>query len=199
MSSPPQLAYETTYHIWNRGVNRQNIFVAEANYRFFLEKLASHIAPVAQILAYCLLPNHFHIVIRIMEAEQIDKNYFELAKRPLPPSQAFSNCFNSYVKGFNKWAHRTGGLFEGRFGRKAVNSEQQLINLITYIHRNPETHGLINDFREWRYSSYNAIITQQKTRICREDVLAIYGGRQAFIETHEQPVDEGFIDTFTDL
>ena len=196
MSSPPQLAYETIYHIWNRGVNRQNIFVVDDNYRHFLKMYAQHILPVASTFAYCLLPNHFHLGIRTLAAEQIEKNYAALQKpQPLTPSQAFSNFFNSYVKAFNKWNQRTGGLFEGRFGRKPVKTHRQLVTLITYIHRNPETHGLIDDFREWRYSSYGALVGEKATRLNRDDALALYGNRMEFIEAHAQPVNEKEIET----
>lgn len=178
-------------------MNRQNIFVADENYHFFLRTYAHHVLPVAKTFAYCLLPNHFHFVIRTLDAESIDKNYaaLEKPKRPLTPSQAFSNCFNSYVKALNKWLQRTGGLFEGRFGRKPVFSQRQLINLITYVHHNPQTHGLIDDFREWRYSSYGALIGNKLTKVCRDDVLALYGNRDEFVEFHEQPVDEKEIRT----
>ena len=196
MSSPPQLAYETIYHIWNRGVNRQNIYLNEANYQFFLQTYAYHVLLVAETLAYCLLPNHFHLVIRTLDAAAIDRNYATLEKprRPLTPSQAFSNCFNSYVKAYNKWIQRTGGLFEGRFGRKPVTTQQQLVNLITYVHRNPQTHGLVDDFRQWRYSSYGALVGDQATKVCREDVLGLYGNRQEFVMVHGQPVDERAIE-----
>lgn len=195
MSGPPQLEYEATYHIWNRGVNRQNIFVADDNYQFFLHTYARHVGPVAVTLAYCLLPNHFHLVVRTHAARQIERNYQALGKpRPLTPSQAFANCFNSYVKAFNKWAQRTGGLFEGRFGRKKVTSQRQLVNLITYVHRNPQTHGLIGDYRRWRYSSYGALAGKKATRLNRDDVLALYGSRDYFVEAHQIDVDERTIE-----
>lgn len=195
MSGPPKLEYEAIYHIWNRGVNRQNIFLSDDNYQFFLQTYGQHVAPVAETLAYCLLPNHFHLVVRTRTAGQIARNYQALGKqRPLTPSQAFANCFNSYVKAFNRWAQRTGGLFEGRFGRKKVTSQRQLINLITYVHRNPQTHGLIDDYRQWRYSSYGALVGDKATRLCREDVLALYGGHSFFVEKHQDEIDERVID-----
>ncbi len=88
---------------------------------------------------------------------------------------------------------RTGGLFEGRFGRKPVTSQRQLVNLITYVHCNPQTHGLIDDFRQWRYSSYGALTSDKATQVYRADALALYGDRQGFIEAHDVPVDESTI------
>ena len=60
MPSPPPLAYDGYYHIYNRGNNRENIFKETRNYRYFLTLYAKHIEPVADTFAYCLLPNHFH-------------------------------------------------------------------------------------------------------------------------------------------
>jgi putative transposase len=61
------------YHIYNRGINGENIFKEERNYRYFLEKYAQYIEPIADTFAYCLLKNHFHIAIRTKsEAEIID-------------------------------------------------------------------------------------------------------------------------------
>jgi hypothetical protein len=61
------------YHIYNRGINGENIFKEERNYRYFLEKYAKYIEPIADTFAYCLLKNHFHIAIRTKsEAEIVD-------------------------------------------------------------------------------------------------------------------------------
>ena len=59
---------ELHYHIYNRGTNRENVFVEERNYRHFLQLYAKHIQPVAETYAYCLLKNHFHFLVRIKEA-----------------------------------------------------------------------------------------------------------------------------------
>ena len=71
MSSPPPLAYNCYYHIYNRGNNRENLFKQDRNYRYFLKLYAKHIEPIADTFAYCLLPNHFHLLVRIKgETEQ---------------------------------------------------------------------------------------------------------------------------------
>ncbi len=71
MTGPPALLYDTYYHIYNRGTNRENIFVQERNYEHFFELYTKHIDPVADTFAYCLLRNHFHLLVRIRSEEEI--------------------------------------------------------------------------------------------------------------------------------
>jgi putative transposase len=63
--NPLQLQYGVAYHIYNRGNNRENVFVEERNYRHFLQLYAKYIEPVAWTYAYCLLRNHFHFLVKI--------------------------------------------------------------------------------------------------------------------------------------
>ena len=188
MPAPDKLAYDTIYHIWTRGVNRTNIFIEDENYRFFLRTYIKHIEPVAATYAYGLLPNHFHFVIRTRPKPQRSKKTSEvLTPKLIDPSQAFSNFFNAYVRAFYRRNQRTGGLFEGRFGRKPVYDTNYLMHLITYVHQNPQLHGLVDDFRDWPYSSYGAItIPGARTRIERDKVLDCFGGLDIFQELHAQ-------------
>ena len=71
MTSPPHLLYDTYYHIYNRGVNGEDIFVEERNYDLFLRLFEKHLTPVADLFAYCLLRNHFHLSVRIKSEEEI--------------------------------------------------------------------------------------------------------------------------------
>ncbi len=73
MPSPPPLEYNCYYHIFNRGNNRENIFKEERNYRYFLKLYAKYIEPVADTFAYCLLPNHFHLLVRTKTVEELQE------------------------------------------------------------------------------------------------------------------------------
>ncbi|MFB6341095.1 transposase [Saccharicrinis sp. FJH62] len=53
------------YHVYNQGNNKQDIFFCKENYLFFLKKIETHISPYADIIAYCLMPNHFHLMIKV--------------------------------------------------------------------------------------------------------------------------------------
>src|SRR5215211_2852907 len=71
MTSPSPLLYDAYYHIYNRGVNGEDIFVQERNYDLFLKLFEKHLIPVADLFAYCLLRNHFHLSVRIKSEEEI--------------------------------------------------------------------------------------------------------------------------------
>ena len=73
MTSPSPLLYDTYYHIYNRGVNGENLFVEERNYDLFLKLYEKHLAPVTDLFAYCLLKNHFHLSLRVKSEEEILK------------------------------------------------------------------------------------------------------------------------------
>jgi REP element-mobilizing transposase RayT len=186
MTSPSPLKPGVFYHIYNRGTNREDIFVQERNYRYFLQLYAKHIEPVAETYAYCLLKNHFHVLARVKDAEPQDPKGLE---RPLG-SIAFSNFFNAYAKAINKAYGRSGSLFQHPFGRIPVLTQAYLIQLVRYIHLNPQKHGLVSDFREWPYSSYQAYLSNQPTRLQRDDVLGWFDGAQGFVAAHQLPIDD---------
>ncbi|WBL22845.1 transposase [Zunongwangia sp. HRR-M8] len=93
------------YHIYNRGNNGENLFIEDRNYPFFLSLVQKHIIPIAEIHAYCLLKNHFHLLIKTLNADSIVL------------SKSFSNLFNAYAKAINKAYNRNGSLFQDRFSR----------------------------------------------------------------------------------
>ena len=167
------------YHIYNRGNNRENIFVEEKNYSYFLKLYARHIGPIAETYAYCLLRNHFHFLIRIKETPR------------KPPSRAFSNLFNAYARAFNKMYGRTGALFQRPFRRIQATTPAYLRHLVIYIHCNPRKHDFVDDFREWSFSSYNTFLSDRPTRLRRDTVLEWFGGRENFIARHLAYLDFG--------
>src|SRR5262245_59442936 len=131
MQTSTPLEYRHYYHIYNRGVNRQNIFFEEQNYHYFLKLYVKYIVPVADTYAYCLMRNHFHFLVRMKTVEEQMKDQISpvpetaevsetsavLAKTsavsvPLKPNLQFSHFFNSYAKAINKTYQRTGSLFQ---------------------------------------------------------------------------------------
>lgn len=179
MSKPTPLQPGRYYHIYNRGNNRENLFYEERNYRHFLKLYARYVEPVADTYAYCLLKNHFHLLVRI-------KAFAEMAQsiKPLNPSRQLGHLFNAYSKAINKAYRRTGSLFEHPFERIEVRSEQHLLRLVTYIHQNPQKHGLIADFRDWPYCSYHALCSTLPSRLRRDEVLAWFGGPAELVAAH---------------
>jgi REP element-mobilizing transposase RayT len=182
------LEYGRTYHIYNRGNNREDIFREDANYRHFLALYVRHVHPIAETYAYCLLRNHFHLLLRIKDLEDLT-GLQDLSGLPRP-SQRFSNLFNAYAKAVNLTYQRTGALFQRPFGRVEVTSDPQFQWLVVYIHRNPEKHRLVDRFDRWPYSSYHAMASQVETQLRRDEVLARLGGYGQFERFHRTQVDE---------
>ncbi|MCO5186998.1 MAG: hypothetical protein M9928_18540 [Anaerolineae bacterium] len=198
MAKHPPLTPGHTYHIYNRGNNGETIFRGERNYRFFLERFVHYAEPVAATYAYCLLPNHFHFLVYILTEDEQRAKKPGVSEtpgfwKPLLASQQFGRLFTSYAKAFNKATERTGSVFENLFRRKLADSDRYFLTLITYIHQNPQRHGLIDDFREWPWSSYRALLVDRPTRIQRDDMLQWFGDRTAFVEAHRLEADERLI------
>ena len=157
------------YHVFNRGNNKEDIFKEEKNYTYFLSLLKKHVLPVAEIYAYCLLKNHFHLVIRINDIELLYDKYKEKSYL------AFSNLFNAYTKAINKMYNRTGSLFQEHLHRKRVEDEEYLTQLIAYVHLNPVKHEFSDDFKNYRYSSYKAYTLGKPTNVSCEYVKSLFG------------------------
>jgi REP element-mobilizing transposase RayT len=202
MHAPIPLEDGKVYHLYNRGNNREDIFRDEGNYEHFLKLYARHVWPVAETYCYCLMRNHFHLLVRIRDvranpsggatSEQLSSapnappDGFQFRART--PSQAFGNCFNAYARALNKSKLRTGALFERPFKRIEVDNEPYFMNLITYIHQNPQKHRFVDDFRDWKWSSYHALIAEKPTRLQRDEVMTWFGGPTKFIQAHQTPI-----------
>jgi REP element-mobilizing transposase RayT len=129
------------YHLYNRGVHRFSLFREEDNYYFVMRKAKAYCHSLAlEPIAYCLLPNHYHFLIR-QDGEQ--------AAGLLP-----QRVFNSYSKAFNKRHGHSGTLFEGSYRVVPVERDAHLLHLCRYIHANPVIHGLVEDVGDWPYFNY---------------------------------------------
>ena len=185
------------YHIYNRGNNRENIFVENRNYPYFLSLYAKHVAPHVDTLAYCLLRNHFHLLIRVKDDAEQRPERFKRSGRSLDDLDAttrgFTSLFSAYAMAINKATRRRGKLFQEHFGRIQVTSDEYLTNLVFYIHFNPQKHGFVTDFRRWPWSSYRGLRSSAPTQLAREHVLAFFGGADAMAKFHQGAVDERLI------
>jgi hypothetical protein len=94
--------------------------------------------------------------------------------------------FISYTLAINKQQGRNGDLFQRHFKRKLINEENYLINTVHYIHANPEHHHISNDFRNYEYSSYKLILSNNSTSIKKEEVLYWFGGVKGFLDYHSK-------------
>ncbi len=183
------------YHIYNHANGNENIFENEGNYYFFLRRYAKFINPIADTFAYCLMPNHFHIALKIksvLEIESIAK-YPKYNNIPSFCSKQFSNLFSSYTQAFNKQQSRRGSLFIPNFSRKLVEDEHYFKNLIHYIHFNPVHHGFVDDLRDWNHSSFESLFSKKSSSLNKEIVLDWFGNRNEFFNFHQKEIDERMI------
>jgi len=179
------------YHIYNRGNNKENIFIEEKNYNYFLEKMKKYLLPIADVYAYCLLKNHFHIVLRIKDKEKLPEKLKEKIHLP------FSNFFNSYAKSVNTAYNRTGSLFQEHLQRNRIENEEYLKQLIVYVHLNPIKHKFTKSFETYLHSSYRSFILNKETNIDRDFILRLFEGLDNFKFYHykRRLVYEGVMDT----
>jgi putative transposase len=183
------MEFSEYYHIYNHSNGNENLFQCTENYKFFLKKYAQFIHPICKTYAYCLMPNHFHLLIKTRDIEEVKlllKNEIEIDVLSKVISKQFSNFFNSYTQAFNMIYNRRGSLFMKNFKRKQVVSESYFVNLIQYIHSNPIHHGFVQSIEEWDWSSYQSLLSDKKSLLEREIVLEWFDGRDGFLKFHQQ-------------
>lgn len=183
---------EKFYHIYNRGINSCNIHYEKDNYEHFLKLMHRYISPVADCLAWAIMRNHFHLLIKVHEEEKI--LYYQKRKklRTLEPEiriyQQFSNMFNAYTKAFNKRYLRTGSLFENRFRRKIIEDDSYLKSLIIYIHNNPVKHKICKHPLEYNWSSYGEYFEKHSLLYQSNEVKRIFKSKEEYKRLHENEI-----------
>ncbi|MBU2921715.1 oxygen-dependent coproporphyrinogen oxidase [Winogradskyella psychrotolerans] len=171
------LKKDNYYHIYNRGINSETVFQDDNNMSYFLKLVEKYLIPKVNILAYCLLNNHFHFAIEVTsETKEVN--------------QAFSNLFNAYTKAYNKQNFRTGALFERPFKRKQIKDENYLKQLVLYIHKNPENHKIVEDFQSYKFSSYKSFFSESETLISRKKlyIIELFDTLENFRSTHSNKI-----------
>lgn len=199
---------ECIYHIYNRGINGQNIFFEERNYAYFLSQYAKYLCPVVDTFAYCLLKNHFHLLVQVKEQTEI-KRFFHSQRTkntPLPKeglhsadfvvSKQFAKFFSSYTQSVNKTYKRTGSLIETPFKRVEVEADSYFTQLIWYIHHNPQKHGFVSNYREYPHSSYHSHLHSKATKLERDKELQWFSSAHDYQHFHETQQDESLIQKY---
>ena len=177
------------YHIYNRGNNGGNIFFDSENYRYFLKLLAKYVIPVADIYCYCLMKNHFHLLIKAKNVDEINNSDLSYSTVETPmfvsASKQFSHMFNAYAQAINKRYSRSGSLFEKPFERKRILNEDYLRQVILYIHNNPVHHGFCASADDYQWSSYLSILSPSNSRLKRKEVIDLFDTKENFIYCHK--------------
>ena len=164
---------ECVYHIYNRANGFENLFKEKRNYSYFLERYVEFADPVAETYAYCLMPNHFHMMVRVRSEEEMVSNSGRETSQKFADlqglqnleglsvakavKQKFSNFSNAYAKAYNSMYNRKGSLFQANMKKKEVADEDYFTRLILYIHNNPVKHGFVKSPYDWPYSSIHQL------------------------------------------
>jgi coproporphyrinogen III oxidase/REP element-mobilizing transposase RayT len=156
------------YHIYNRGINSGIIYSNEGNMDYFLELAGKYLTKNITIIAYCLLKNHYHFIIKVIDEEHITK--------------AFSNFLNAYAKAYNKQQNRTGSLFEKHFKKKRIDSEEYLKHSILYVHNNP-----VKSIETYKFSSYSYYLNKKNPKhfnLSKSEILRVFDSFENFKHMH---------------
>jgi len=191
------------YHVFNQGNNKENLFYTKANYEYFLRQYDYYLSPYVDTFAFCLLGNHFHLLIAVKSEQEIlnlsllrevkDLKNTEVKDLKIEPhelvAKQFQAFFTGYAKAINLQTKRTGSLFRKRFKRVEVDSTRYLANLVYYIHANPQRHGIYPDFRDYSWSSYDRIMRNKPTKLQKQAVLEWFNDKQNYVDYHASVPD----------
>lgn len=193
------------YHVYNRAIGDERLFLDKENYEYFLFKWQEFINPIANVYAYCLMSNHFHFLLKVkwfptqaganLQGSQnlgglnvrAKEDYQKAFSKHI--SQQFSNFFNAYTKAINKKYERKGGLFIQNFKRRTIESQTDFANVMVYIHTNPVHHGYCKKPEKWKHSSFNEYRLMKSDFVRLSDGIQELGGVYNFIHLHEKKVE----------
>ncbi len=152
------------YHIYNRGNNKQPIFLLSLDYEYFIELCHKHIEPRCQILAWCLMPTCFHFVIEISD-KSLERIVWGGNEMP-SITNGFQLLQSSFAKKINHRENRTGSLFQQKTKAKLLETVDCAITAFWYIHQNQVKAGLVKNMHEWEYSSYKDYCGWRESELC---------------------------------
>jgi len=157
------------YHVLNRGNQKRLVFFNEWDYRAFLGLLkdSKKIFPV-EIFAYCLMPNHFHLVCMPHIGEEMSK---------------WMHCIeNAFVKRHHIYNHTDGLLWQGRFRNFPIQNDDHFITLLRYVERNPVRANLVPSAVDWRWSSARERIYRSKDRVIDNSPVYIPENWKSYVD-----------------
>lgn len=176
---PEPFVSDNCYHLFNRGVEKRIIFSSERDYQRFLQTLYYYqfagpkpkfstkdrfkvndfsLNPkIVEIICYCLMPNHFHLLIKQLKDNGI--------------TEFSGKVINSYTKYYNTKHKRIGHLFQGTFKAVPIETDMQFMHVSRYIHLNPYTSEITDNLENYTYSSYPHYIGLVKDRLCNSEIV----------------------------
>src|SRR3989304_3663026 len=178
MPRGPRLAFQNAfYHVFNRGINKQDIFLSDEDYAFFLRKLQGLREKYDHsIYALCLMPNHFHISIRT---------------RKTPISKIMSSLTTSYSMYFNRKYQHFGPVFQNRFKSVLIENDSYFLELSRYIYLNPVKAGLVEDPAMHEYTSLREILGKEPLHYLDQDILRLIGETENSRKNYQEFIYDG--------
>lgn len=160
------------YHVMLRGINKQRIFHEEGDYQSFLQALRIYRDKCPfQLLAWCLMPNHVHLLIKeLPEGDNI--------------SQIMKRVGTKYVYWYNLRNERNGPLFQGRFSSEVIKGDAHFLTVLRYIHRNPVKAGIATSLQEYPYSSFRSYLSDDIRRMADTALLFSIIDKNQYIPWH---------------
>ena len=137
------------YHIMNNANAEGKLFFEEENYAYFQELMSEHLIPHYDILAFALLPKHFHVLVKLKDLPNFTPKWIH------KPHQPYANLCNAYAKAINKTYRRKGSLFSTHPKRIHIDSREKMKDALVYIHINAQKHGLVKNYMDYRHSSFH--------------------------------------------
>jgi REP element-mobilizing transposase RayT len=197
-----EFSEENYYHVICKCIEGKKFFYNDGNRFRFLKRYDDLLNDFADTYAYTLMDNHVHWLIKTKSEEDIRAHLRTIKSTRTQKSflddncsfhelleQQFNRLFISYSLSLNKSRNTTGHLFSRPFKRIDIADDFHLTQLIIYIHANIKRHQISDNFQQYKWSSYRAILSQTTTHIKRKEVLEWFGGEERFVSLHETQAD----------
>lgn len=186
---------DALYQVYNRGNDGITVFYEPTDYHFFLHKMRAYLRPHCHLLAYCLMPNHFHFLLRPTLAGASDDESPSSVRQPL--TRGLATLLSSYSQALNPRLQRRGALFQPKTKSKPLDGLFQLAHYpatcFHYIHQNPVRAGLRPTLADWPYSSYRDYAGLRGGTLCNQrlaaELLGLPTGATAFIAESAASID----------
>ncbi len=202
------------YHVYNRTNNKELLFLNDENKRYFLQRFREIQTSLIDTYCWCLLPNHFHLLIRVKTEKVVsewlksketkdltitEERYLlgldKVTNLSLSPTycelieKTFKRFFQAYALAFNKQHQRRGNLFYKPFKRVLIENDSQFTMTIIYIHANAMKHRLVKDFTTYQWSSWHTLLSNQPTQLAKQELLDWFGSLDTCIKVHQELSD----------
>lgn len=174
----------------------KNIFIADKNYKFLLQKYFLYTKPVAETFAFCLLPQSFDFLFKIKNEEEI-LQIFNFQQDIISPkfqekfilkhlNKQFANFLNDYKQEFLENYNDDKLFSKENFKILEVSQKADFTKILKQIHLKPEKEGFVNKFEDWQYSSYNQFFAEESTDIKTETIIKYFSNIYNFRDFHQK-------------